>query len=114
MAEATFATPVVALTTLKEILGMLISEIVKFPLYPEGVTPATVTLEPFAKLVRFVRKYVAKPAAGKLGVILTSVAVKAAGVITPAEPVVKVAFEYPATPGIEMEIVPANTAVGNL
>ena len=108
MAELTFSTPVVALTILKETLGMLISEIVKVPLYPAGVTPATVTLEPFIKLVRFVRKYVAKPGAGKLGVILTSVAVKTAGVITPA--VVKVAFEY----RLVKEIVPLKVNVGIL
>ena len=83
MAEVTSSTPVVGLTTLKETLGMLISEIIKVPLYPAGVTPDIVTREPLAKPVRLVIKYVANPTAGKLGVILTSVAVKTPGVISP-------------------------------
>jgi hypothetical protein len=104
VAEATLAAPVVELTILKETLGMLISEIIKVPLYPAGVTPDIVTLDPLAKPVRLVIKYVANPTPGKLGVILMSVAVETAGVITPA--VVKVALEYPETPTIDKEIVP--------
>ena len=87
------AAPVVALTTLKETLGMEISEIIKVPLYPAGVTPAIVTLEPLAKPARLERKYVAVPGFGKLGVILMSVRDVTRGVIVPASEVVKVAFE---------------------
>ena len=91
---------------------MLISEIIKVPLYPAGVTPDIVTLDPLAKPVRFERKYVATPTDGKLGVILMSVAVKTTGVISPFNDTT--AFEYPATPGIDKEIVPLKVDVGNL
>jgi hypothetical protein len=69
---------------------MLISDITKVPLYPEGVTPVILTVEPLTKPERLVRKYVAAPTFGKLGVILTREGDGTTGVITPA--VVKVAL----------------------